>query len=310
MLKKIFILLAIINLLSNKVIAENKYEIIVNINSQIITNFDIQKETKYLFALNPSLDNLSKKQIKEISKKSLIREKIKENEILKYYIINYEDPQLAIFLINIYKRLGIVNEAEFNTYLSKFDLDISSVIKKIAIEKAWNKLIFDKFRNQISVDELKIKDELEKKLDKSEIQTSFLISEILFQPKNEKEYQDIYNNIIKTVEESSFKSAASIYSISDSSINSGEIGWVKKNEISKLIYKELNKLKIGDISQPIKVASGFLMIYLEDLKKVEQEINPDQELKKIIMVEKNRQLNEYSIIYYKKIEKQIFINEK
>jgi len=282
----------------------------VNINSQIITNFDIQKETKYLFALNPSLDNLSKKQIKEISKKSLIREKIKENEILKYYIINYEDPQLAIFLINIYKRLGIVDEAEFNTYLSKFDLDISSVIKKIAIEKAWNKLIFDKFRNQISVDELKIKDELEKKLDKSEIQTSFLISEILFQPKNEKEYQDIYNNIIKTVEENSFKSAASIYSISDSSINSGEIGWVKKNEISKLIYKELNKLKIGDISQPIKVASGFLMIYLEDLKKVEQEINLDQELKKIIMVEKNRQLNEYSIIYYKKIEKQIFINEK
>ena len=310
MFKKIFILLAIINLLSNKVIAENKYEIIVNINSQIITNFDIQKETKYLFALNPSLDNLSKKQIKEISKKSLIREKIKENEILKYYIINYEDPQLATFLINIYKRLGIVDEAEFNTYLSKFDLDISSVIKKIAIEKAWNKLIFDKFRNQISVDELKIKEELEKKLDKSEIQTSFLISEILFQPKNEKEYQDIYNNIIKTVEESSFKSAASIYSISDSSINSGEIGWVKKNEISKLIYNELNKLKIGDISQPIKVASGFLMIYLEDLKKVEQEINPDQELKKIIMVEKNRQLNEYSIIYYKKIEKQIFINEK
>jgi peptidyl-prolyl cis-trans isomerase SurA len=262
MFKKIFILLAIINLLSNKVIAENKYEIIVNINGQIITNFDIQKETKYLFALNPSLDNLSKKQIKEISKKSLIREKIKENEILKYYIINYEDPQLAIFLINIYKRLGIVDEAEFNTYLSKFDLDISSVIKKIAIEKAWNKLIFDKFRNQISVDELKIKEELEKKLDKSEIQTSFLISEILFQPKNEKEYKDIYNNIIKTVEESSFKSAASIYSISDSSINSGEIGWVKKNEISKLIYKELNKLKIGDISQPIKVASGFLMIYL------------------------------------------------
>ena len=310
MLKKIFILLAIINLLSNKVIAESKYEIIVNINNQIITNFDIQKETKYLFALNPSLNNLSKKQIKEISKKSLIREKIKENEILKYYIVNYEDPQLAAFLINIYKRLGIVDEAEFNTYLSEFDLDISSVIKKIAIERAWNKLIFDKFRNQISVDELKIKEELEKKLDKSEIQTSFLISEILFQPKNEKEYKDIYNNIIKTVKESSFKSAASIYSMSDSSVNSGEIGWVKKNEISKSIYNELNKLKIGDISQPIKVASGFLMIYLEDLKKIEQEINQDQELKKIIMVEKNRQLNEYSIIYYKKIEKQIFINEK
>ena len=91
MFKKIFILLAIINLLSNAVIAENKHEIIFKINNQIITNFDIQKETKYLLALNPSLNNLSTKQIKELSKNSLIREKIKENEILKYYKINYED---------------------------------------------------------------------------------------------------------------------------------------------------------------------------------------------------------------------------
>ena len=310
MFKKIFILFAIINLLSNVVIAENKHEIIIKINNQIITNFDIQKETKYLLALNPSLDNLSTKQIKEISKDSLIREKIKESEILKYYKIDYEDPELTKFVINIYQRLNIEDEVKFNTYLSKFDLNINVVNKKIAIERAWNKMIFDKFKNQIVVNEFKIKEELENKLDTSEIQTSYLISEILFQSKNEKEFQETYNEIIKTVEESSFKSAASIYSISDTSINSGEIGWVKKNEISISIYNELNKINIGDISQPIKVASGFLIIYLEDIKKVEQEINLEEEFKKVVITEKNRQLNEYSIIYYKKIEKQIFINEK
>ena len=302
--------MTIINLLSNVVIAENKYEIIININDKIITNFDIEKETKYLLALNPSLNNLPIKKIKEISKSSLIREKIKENEILNYYKIDYKDPELATFAINIYKRLNIGDEIEFNAYLLKFDLNIDSVIKKIAIERAWNKLIFDKFKELITVDELKIREKIEKKIGKLEIQKSFLISEILFQSKNEKEYQETYNNIIKTVKESSFKSAASIYSISDTSINSGEIGWVKKNEISSLIYNELNTLNVGDFTQPIKVASGFLMIYLEDLKKEKQEINPEEEFKKIIMLEKNRQLNEYSIIYYKKIEKQTFINEK
>ena len=310
MFKKIFILFTIINLLSNAVIAENKHEIIIKINNQIITNFDIQKETKYLLALNPSLNNLSTKQIKELSKNSLIREKIKENEILKYYKINYEDPELTKFVTNIYKRLNIGDEAEFNTYLSKFDMNINAVIKKIAIERDWNKMIFGKFKNQIVVNELKIKKNLEKKLDKSEIQTSYLISEILFQAKNEKQFEETYNDIIKAVDESSFKSAASIYSISDSSINSGEIGWVKKNEISNSIYNELNKLNIGDITQPIKVASGFLIIYLEDVKKVEKEINTEEEFKKIVTTEKNRQLNDYSIIYYKKIKKQIFINEK
>ena len=310
MFKKIFILFTIINLLSNVVIAENKHEIIIKINNQIITNFDIQKETKYLLALNPSLNNLSTKQIKELSKNSLIREKIKENEILKYYKINYEDPELTKFVTNIYKRLNIGDEAEFNTYLLKFDMNINTVIKKIAIERDWNKMIFGKFKNQIVVNELKIKKNLEKKLDKSEIQTSYLISEILFQAKNEKEFEETYNDIIKAVDESSFKSAASIYSISDSSINSGEIGWVKKNEISNSIYNELNKLNIGDITQPIKVASGFLIIYLEDVKKIEKEINTEEEFKKIVTTEKNRQLNEYSIIYYKKIKKQIFIDEK
>ena len=310
MFKKIFILMTIINLLSNVVIAENKYEIIININDKIITNFDVQKETKYLLALNPSLNNLPIKKIKEISKSSLIREKIKENEILNYYKIDYKDPELATFAINIYKRLNIGDEIEFNAYLLKFDLSIDSVIKKIAIERAWNKLIYDKFKELITVDELKIREKLEKKIGKLEIEKSFLISEILFQSKNEKEYQETYNNIIKTIKESSFKSAASIYSISETSINSGEIGWVKKNEISNLIYNELNTLNVGDFTQPIKVASGFLMIYLEDLKKEKQEINPEEEFKKIIMLEKNRQLNEYSIIYYKKIEKQTFINEK
>ena len=302
--------MTIINLLSNVVIAENKYEIIININDKIITNFDVQKETKYLLALNPSLNNLPIKKMKEISKSSLIREKIKENEILNYYKIDYKDPELATFAINIYKRLNIGDEIEFNAYLLKFDLNIDSVIKKIAIERAWNKLIFDKFKELITVDELKIRKKIEKKIGKLEIQKSFLISEILFQSKNEKEYQETYNNIIKAVKESSFKSAASIYSISDTSINSGEIGWVKKNEISNLIYNELNTLNVGDFTQPIKVASGFLMIYLEDLKKEEQEINPEEEFKKIVIIEKNRQLNEYSIIYYKKIEKQTFINEK
>ena len=309
MSKKIFIFILLVNFLSNSAIAE-KYEIIFNINNQIITNFDIEKEVQYLLALSPSLNSLSLKQIKEVARNSLIREKIKENEVLKYYKINYEDPQLLTFLSNIYNRLNMKNEDEFAAYLLKNNLDIKEVIKKIAKERAWNRLIFDKFNDLISVDETKIKNELEKKQTKSEIETSFLISEILFQSKNEEEFQETYNDIIKTIKESSFKSAASIYSISDTSINGGEIGWVNKNEISSLIYNELNKLNIGETTQPIKIASGFLMVYLEDLKKEDREINLEEELKKIIITEKNRQLNEYSTIYYKKIEKQIFINAK
>lgn len=310
MIKKIFIFVAIINLLSSTLIAEDRYEIVVSIDNKIITNFDIQKEINYLLALNPSLNNLPKKQIYEIAKESLVREEIKEKEILKYYNINYKDPELSLLIENIYNRLNIANENEFNKYLSNFDLSIEIISAKLAIEKAWNRLIFEKFNQFINLDELRLKKELEKNLSQPQTQNRYLISEILFQSKDDKEYQEILRNIKKTIEENSFETAASIYSISDSSKNGGEIGWVNKNEISDTIYNVLNKLSIGQFTQPIKIASGFLIIYLNDIKKEEQEFNVDEELKKMIISEKNRQFNEFSIIHFKKIEQQIFINEK
>ena len=310
MIKKIFIFVAIINLLSSTLIAEDRYEIVVSIDNKVITNFDIQKEINYLLALNPSLNNLPKKQIYEIAKESLVREEIKEKEILKYYNINYKDPELSLLIENIYNRLNIANENEFNKYLSNFDLSIEMISAKLAIEKAWNRLIFEKFNQFINLDELRLKKELEKNLSQPQTQNRYLISEILFQSKNDKEYQEILRNIKKTIEENSFETAASIYSISDSSKNGGKIGWVNKNEISETIYNVLNKLSIGQFTQPIKIASGFLIIYLNDIKKEEQEFNVDEELKKMIISEKNRQFNEFSIIHFKKIEQQIFINEK
>ena len=310
MIKKIFIFVAIINLLSSALIAEDRYEIVVSIDNKVITNFDIQKEINYLLALNPSLNNLPKKQIYEIAKESLVREEIKEKEILKYYNINYKDPELSLLIENIYNRLNIANENEFNKYLSNFDLSIEIISAKLAIEKTWNRLIFEKFNQFINLDELRLKKELEKNLSQPQTQNRYLISEILFQSKNDKEYQEILRNIKKTIEENSFETAASIYSISDSSKNGGEIGWVNKNEISDTIYNVLNKLSIGQFTQPIKIASGFLIIYLNDIKKEEQEFNVDEELKKMIISEKNRQFNEFSIIHFKKIEQQIFINEK
>ena len=310
MIKKIFIFVAIINLLSSTLIAEDRYEIVVSIDNKVITNFDIQKEINYLLALNPSLNNLPKKQIYEIAKESLVREEIKEKEILKYYNINYKDPELSLLIENIYNRLNIANENEFNKYLSNFDLSIEMISAKLAIEKAWNRLIFEKFNKFINLDELRLKKELEKNLSQPQTQNRYLISEILFQSKDDKEYQEILRNIKKTIEENSFETAASIYSISDSSKNGGEIGWVNKNEISDTIYNVLNKLSIGQFTQPIKIASGFLIIYLNDIKKEEQEFNVDEKLKKMIISEKNRQFNEFSIIHFKKIEQQIFINEK
>ena len=44
-------------------------------------------------------------------------------------------------------------------------------------------------------------------------------------------------------------------------------------------------------------------------KKIIQKINKDEEIKKMISSEKNRQLNEFSIMHYKKIENRSYVEK-
>ena len=55
--------------------------IISKVNDEIITNIDIQNEQKYLLLLNNNLNKLKEKEIFDLAKNSLIREKIKEKEV-------------------------------------------------------------------------------------------------------------------------------------------------------------------------------------------------------------------------------------
>ena len=71
----------------------------------------------------------------------------------------------------------------------------------------------------------------------------------------------------------------------------------------------LRKLNINEITRPIKLQNGYILIKLNDKKEFRQKINLDEELKKLINNETNRQLNNFSTIFYKKLKKNIEINE-
>ena len=126
----------------------------------------------------------------------------------------------------------------------------------------------------------------------------------------EEEYDDGYKKILDTIKKKDFKSAATIYSLSDTAKFGGEIGWVSKNEISEKIYKQISTLKINEFTKPLKMATGFLLINLDAIKQEEKKNNFEEQYNNIIMKETNRQLNQYSTIYFKKLEKQSFIYEE
>ena len=283
-------------------------KIIHKIENEIITNIDIKNQFKYLVALNNNLKNLGNEQIFNISNESAIREKIKIIELKKNFKkIRINEEYLNLILKNTYSRLNLKSQDEFRLYLSDYSLTLEDIKKKLTIEALWNELIIQKFSKNIKINENKVRDEITKKIN---IQLKeYKLSEIIFEVKNKDEITSKYNEIVKNITEIGFGNTAAIYSISETSKTEGNIGWINENSLNNTINKSISNLKIGDISKPIILSSGILILKITNLKNTKINIDEEDEIKKAIKYEQNRQLKQYSKIYYNKVKKNIELNE-
>ena len=295
--------------LLSKLFPKNELLIIAKIGNKIITSYDLEVEIKYLMALSPNLKNLTQEQKINSARESIIREKVKINEILKYFELGQEADYIDIVAADTYRKLGLKNQFEFSNYLSNYDLTIDDIKKKIEIEVLWNKLIYSKYKNQVEIDTEKIKKKLKKEELKLKNKEVFLLSEILFNAKNKEELDKKYIRILESIEKEGFKNTATIYSISDTAKFGGLIGWIQKNQLSDLVIDEILKINIGEFTKPINVPSGLLIIRIDEKKIKESKIDFDLELKKIIQYEKNKKLRQFSFIHYKKVKNNINIHE-
>ena len=297
--------------ISSNIIAAQKIQILYKINNSLVTNIDINNESNYLISLNTKLKDLDKSEIFEIAKESLIREKIKLNEIKKFFILEkYENNQLIQNIIkNLYTNLNLNNLIEFENYLGTFDISINEVKEKLKIEILWNQLISRKFQNQINIDEKKIRQNVKnEKMNYKEI-IEYDLSEIVLAPQNEKEFGEEIKKIIETIDMYGFETAATKFSISDTSKLGGNIGKIKENQLSKDLKKEIQKLKVNEFSKPININNKYLIIKVNQKRIINEEFDENQIVKEIIEIEKNKQYQNFSQIYFNKIKLNTQINE-
>jgi len=307
--KKLLIILISISLLTNvPLLSDEKVFIVFDIDTQIITNIDIEKESRYLVTLNSQLKKLSQKKILNISKESALREKIKEIEILKYFDLEEKNPLIEKYIENFYLRLKLENKIEFSNLLNSYGLSMEYVEKKINIELKWNQLIYEKYKNQVNINV----DKLKKQISKNKSATKkkvYLLSEIIFEIDNQKNLDNKIKNINESIEEIGFKNTANIYSVSNTAKFGGEIGWVEEERLSKKIMKEIKKLDINETTLPFQNGGSFMILKIDNIKYEEKKIDEKVQLKKIIQFETDKQLERFSKIYYNKLKINTSINE-
>ena len=300
--KEIFFFLIIFFFQINS-INSSEVKIVTKVNNEILTNLDIENESKYLLILNTNLKNLTKNELYELSKNSLIRQILKKEEIEKYFKLEKNSELGDKLLKENYTTLGFDSKEKFINFLNKKGFSIEILKEKLLIERLWNSLIYEKFKNKIKIDETEIKNKIKKLINNQEKIYEYNLSEILFDLNTD------YNQLIDFSDKYGFEAAASKYSISDTSTNGGKIGWIKSNNLTEILRKQISKLSEGAISKPIKIPNGNLLIKLNKKRELENEINFDLEIKKQINIEQSRQLNSFSLNFYKKIKQNSIIYE-
>ena len=288
--------------------SEINLKIIMKIDNQIVTNYDLEKEANYLLALNPRLKEIDKKKLIAIAKRSLIKEKIRKNEIMKYKTLNNENAQIETVLNNLISNLNFENQEQLQEYFENFNISIDDLREKIEIENEWKNLVYAKYFSSVKIDKLEIQKKIEK-MSKKEYLIEYDLSEILFTKKKGLLIEDQISEIKKSIEKVGFENTAILYSISDSSKVGGKIGLVSENNLSREINKNLKGLKENSYSSPIQIGNNFLIVKINKIKQVPIEVDKKKELDKIVMIETTKQLDKFSNIFYNKIKLNSKISE-
>ena len=299
-----FLFVIILNFnISSWVTAENK--ILFKVNDKIITTIDISNEINYLILVNPKIQELEQSEILEIAKNNLIKDKIKEIELLKNFDnIKINDEQLELLVKNTYNNIGLNNIDQFKEHLKSNNIKLKMIKKKITLNIFWKQFIYSKYKNQIIIDKEKIAKDIKNK--KTRI---YDLSEILFFLDNDENFSEKYNIIKSSIEKNGFENTALVYSKADSSETGGKIGWINETAISNKILLELNSTKINSHTNPISVRGGFLILKINNYKDEKKQSDAEKEINKVINIKMNEQINQFSNLFINRLKKNIIINE-
>ena len=125
--------------------------------------------------------------------------------------------------------------------------------------------------------------------------------------KTKKKDQITIDDVMENIKEEGFENTAIQFSSSPTAQQGGNLGWISESKLSKLLLKSIKKTKIGSITEPISVSGGVLILKVENKRVEETNMDIDKKMKKLIEIEKNNQLNNFSTNYFNQVKNNIKI---
>ena len=306
--KQKIIVIFIFFLLTSLSLSSINFRIILKIDNQVVTTYDLEQERNYLLALNPRLNEVDEKTLLDIAKKSITKEVIRKNEILKYKELNLQNSQINTVLEKMVNNLNFSNLQQFQNYLMSYNVSVDEIRKKIEIENEWKNLIYAKYSKSVNIDKESLQSRIDNMSEK-EFLIEYNLSEIILSKKNKNNLIEVEEKIFESINEIGFENTANLYSISDSAKVGGKIGWIRKDNLSAEVVEKLKNLKQNSYSPIIEIGNNYLILKINEIKEIPVKIDKKRELEKLIMIETSKQLDKFSNIFYNKIKLNSKISE-
>ena len=289
--KKIILKLLIIFISKNNIVyASIKNSIIAKVGNEIITSFELENKIKtILFFSNQELNQKNVNQVKRQALQSLIDSKLMIEE-LKKYNFDIQGVNTEKYLNDISSKMNLSN-AELSNLFEIKKIDFATYNDEIKINLTWQQFIYQLYSPKVSIDESQITSELNKVISERKTLEEYKLAEIEVDILDEKKQDSLIREIKLNIENEGFENTAKKYSISNTALNGGNLGWVSSASLSDTILNELNKLNIGEVSEPLKTLNKILFLKLIEKKEISNLENIDLvKLKKSLVTSASNQI--------------------
>ena len=305
-LKKGFFLIIFL-FVTNKSFAKIESTIVLKIENEIISNYEVKN--KILTSLIMNGQEINQKNIdnnKRQALESLILFKLKKIELSKYDFEN--NPKQ----VNDY--LNLISSNDIEKLKERFkgnNLDYNIFLEEIETQFKWQKLIYKIYSNQIDIDETSIDLKVREITENQKKIEQLRISEIEVMSNNDESDKEKVLEIISSIKNEGFEKSAMKYSISLTSEKKGDLGWIESKSLSPKIYSLISKMKIGEVSKPIKTQNTIVFLKVLDKRLFEPEkIDLVKLREKLINDRKNELFNLYSRSHLSKLKNTSLIEYK
>ena len=276
------------------------------VGNKAITKSDVINEMKVILILNNKSYSVDEdKKLREMALKSIIKRNIKQIEIEGNNFLQFNQQDLKKELLRLANNINVDVDTLKNICASN-ELDFSIIENQIKTELLWNSLIFQLYKNRISINLNEIDEQLKLIQNKIEIK-EYLISEIVIKTVEKSKLESVIRELKNKIKIEGFENVAISLSISDSARRGGDLGWINENLISKKLLSPIANTPVGNISEPILLPNGILIVKIRNKRKVEKNINLEKTKNELVNSEKERILNMHSSSHYSNVRRSISV---